>query len=90
MIGPFIALFLETSAIHRHEGGVESPLAEDAAEKVRKLKGRDPDVRHRPASEVIGDQFVADESGNAAQEGERADGEHGAEHGGAERGRKAA
>jgi hypothetical protein len=59
---------------HRHEGHVERPFGEEAAEEVREREGDQERLGHRAGAEEGRDQDIAGEAEDARQERPEADG----------------
>ncbi len=72
---------LERARIGRHEGRGEGALGEDGAEMVGKPEGDEEGVGQRPRAQHRGHDHVADEAGEARDEGEPADRGDAPDHG---------
>ena len=74
----FLALALEPLGKQGHEGRVECALAEQPAKQVGEAERDEEGVGDRSAAERGGDQYVAKETEDAADERQAADGREGA------------
>ena len=73
-LGLGLALALELAREQRHEGGGERAFGEQVAEQVGEAEGDEERVGLGSRAEHPGEQDVADEPGDAADQGETADG----------------